>query len=91
MSRLTVALVALVSRLMRRLVNRLRRRLGAMRRWRTMGFRVDLGRSMAAQGGVSGAKNLAVGEVKGPLWVVFRFPGHTVVDRKKVVGVGQAG
>lgn len=70
---------------MRWLVNRLGRGL------RAMSFRVDLGRSMAAQRGVSWAKNLAVGEIKGPLWIVFRFPGHTVFDSKKVVGVGQAG
>lgn len=85
MSRQTVARVALVGWLMRWLINRLGRVM------RTMSLSIDLGRSIAAQGGVSWAENLAVGEVKGPLWIVFRFPGHTVVDSKEVVGVGQAG
>lgn len=53
-------------------------------------FGVDFGRPVTAQGGVSGAEDFAVGKIKGPLWVLFRFTGHAVVNGEEVVCVGQA-
>lgn len=51
---------------------------------------MDFGRPVTAQGSVSGAEDFAVGKIKGALWVLFRFTGHTVVNGEEVVCVGQA-